>query len=140
MSGASPSQELLILLFACRESRLGIEARQVARTLRWQEGVAINNFSYFHQQIDWQEEPPPYSDPFLLFPAPQLQRQGSLLVDRLQGLLAVPYRQLRPWPPGLIPRQNRNPYWAIALPASGPILLLDLAVLLPPAVSGSASD
>ncbi|MBF0096857.1 MAG: hypothetical protein HQM04_07770 [Magnetococcales bacterium] len=131
--------ELLILLFHHQDSRLGIAARQVAHTQRWHPEHGLKNISYFHHCLHTGDSDPHYCDPYLLAPAARQHSNRALLVDRLQGVLALPYRQLHPWPPCLLPA-SQNPYWAIALPDTGaPILLLDLGRLLtarPPHLTG----
>ncbi|WP_130471174.1 hypothetical protein [Candidatus Magnetaquicoccus inordinatus] len=124
------SPELLILLCHFQKSRLGIEAKLIASGTRWNPAHNINNASYFHRCLNLQDDSPHYADPYLLLPQPQLNLPGGLIVDRLQGLLSIPYHQLHPWPTCLFPAATTPPYWAIALPACGPILLLDLHNLM----------
>jgi hypothetical protein len=123
--------ELLILLFHYQNSRLGIEARQVAQAQRWHAALGGNNISYFHHCLQTADRDPHYAEPYLLTPAAHLHCDGALLIDRLQDVVALPYRHVHPWPPCLPLATRPNPYWAIALPDQGtPILLLDLGRLL----------
>ncbi|MEO5362898.1 MAG: hypothetical protein H7838_04660 [Magnetococcus sp. DMHC-8] len=137
MTPAAPGQPLAILVFRIMTTRLGIDARQIARTTRLPAppATAGTGLHYFHERVPFAMAVETYQAPAILYPATGLGVTGGLIVDQLEQLQTLDSRSIRRLPRWLNPPHRPHPCWGIAMQDDGLILLMDLAKVLCPGPS-----
>lgn len=132
MNHAAHNQEMTILVFEIMGIRMGIDARQIARTTAHPtENHEAVTLYYFHEKVAFREKVPDYRAPAILHPAANLALDGALIVDHLHSMRTINQCTIRRLPRWLASQQKT--YWGIAVLDEGLLLLANLANILEPA-------
>ncbi|MBF0400874.1 MAG: hypothetical protein HQL90_08925 [Magnetococcales bacterium] len=130
MNPISSDQACILLVFEIMGVRIGMDARQIARTTDCHLPLppATNRY-YFHERVSFRERLSDYLAPVILHPAPHLALDGVIVVDQLQAMRTIDCRNIHRLPRWLASQQT--PFWGVALLEDGLVLLADLTRLLP---------